>query len=366
MVINTNQAATRSARLLGDSTSRLAKSLARLSSGSKIVSPEDDAAGLAQSIKLSSESRRHRAAMSNLQNAVSLSQTQDGYLQKVQKALDRMSEISVLAQDITKTDDDRANYDVEFQAIKRFIDKSFEAEFNGVGLFSAGQTVTTVVPSQNGLGQSSLIVATGGTSGTLQLNWDFFGQADQISVYYPPQGQGGAQLFDSGSVLGQGSTNIAFGPGASQSIEIIMNEGGGGTTWQFDATVTAESGGIRNVTTDGEGSQFGLTTITPISVSGSVDTLSTASTALTSLKSAIQTLANRRTSVGANLTRLNAHYDELAILSENLDAANSRIVDTDVAEESTRYARNNILVQSGTAMLAQANILPQSALRLLG
>jgi flagellin len=99
MVINSNQSASRAARLLGDSTTRLMRSIARLSSGSRITSPEVDAAGLAVSSKLSSQNRRNRAAESNLENAISLSQTQDGYLQKVQKALDRMSELTVLAQD---------------------------------------------------------------------------------------------------------------------------------------------------------------------------------------------------------------------------------------------------------------------------
>ena len=88
----------------------LAKSLARLSSGSRIVSPEDDAAGLAQSIKFDAQINRNTAANSNVNNAVSFSQTQDGFLQKVQKALDRMSELTVLAQDATKTVSDLSNY----------------------------------------------------------------------------------------------------------------------------------------------------------------------------------------------------------------------------------------------------------------
>jgi flagellin len=85
----------------------LAKSLARLSSGSKIVSPEDDAAGLAVSLRLDAQINRTNAASSNIGNAISFNQTQDGFLQKVGKALDRMSELAILSQDITKSDADR-------------------------------------------------------------------------------------------------------------------------------------------------------------------------------------------------------------------------------------------------------------------
>src|SRR3954465_2091737 len=111
MVINTNTSAQSSSRLLSESSSLLSKSLARLSSGSKIVSPEDDAAGLAVSLRFDAPVNRTSAAHSNRGNAISFSQTQDGFMQKIGKALDRMSELSVLSQDVTKTDNDRALYD---------------------------------------------------------------------------------------------------------------------------------------------------------------------------------------------------------------------------------------------------------------
>src|SRR5437588_301390 len=103
MVINTNISAQTSAQLLGQSSSMLSKSLARLSSGSKISSPADDSAGLAVSMKLNAQMSRVDAATSNVGNAVSFNQTQDGYLQKVSDALNRMSELAILAQDVTKT-----------------------------------------------------------------------------------------------------------------------------------------------------------------------------------------------------------------------------------------------------------------------
>jgi flagellin len=84
------------------------------------------------------------------------------------------------------------------------------------------------------------------------------------------------------------------------------------------------------------------------------------------VKAAINQLATDRSTVGANVSVLQSYSSQLGVLKDNLGAANSRIKDVDVAVESTQYARYNILVQSGTAMLAQANSLPQSALRLLG
>src|SRR5438552_10202053 len=98
MVINTNLSALSSARLLAASSSMLAKSLARLSSGSKITSPEDDAAGLAVSLRFSAQINRTAAASANVSNAISFTQTQDGFLSKIGAALDRMSELAISSQ----------------------------------------------------------------------------------------------------------------------------------------------------------------------------------------------------------------------------------------------------------------------------
>ncbi len=100
MVINTNISAQNSARLLAESSNLLSKSLARLSSGSKIVSPEDDAAGLAVSMRFDAKINRTQAAKNNVANAISFSQTQDGFLKKVAKALDRMSELAPQVRDL--------------------------------------------------------------------------------------------------------------------------------------------------------------------------------------------------------------------------------------------------------------------------
>jgi flagellin len=267
MVINTNTSAQSSARLLSESSNMLAKSLARLSSGSKIVSPDDDAAGMAVSTRFDAQINRISAANNNIGNAISYSQTQDGFLQKVGKALDRMSELAVSAQDSTKTGEDRDLYKAEFDKLGAYIDDLADKEFNGVTLF--GTTAT-----------SGLSVTTDGDTGSINLT--------------------------------------------------VVNLGGSKYT---DATSA-------NVSSDASG-------------------------ALVKVKAAITQLASDRANVGANISVLNSYSGQLGVLKDNLSAANSRIKDVDVAEESTNYARANILVQAGTAMLAQANTSSQSALRLL-
>ena len=274
MIINTNVAASAASRNLAASTDRLSQSLARLSSGSKIVSPADDAAGLAQVIRFEAQMNRNSAVRANLGNATSFSQTQDGFLTKVQSALDRMSELSVLSQDVTKTNTDRSNYSVEFEQLQNYISDIGTKGFNGVSLFAtSGQAVTI----------------------------------------------------------------------DSDASKFTMNA--------VDMTSATQATGLAHIYN---------------SSTSSISSASNANTALGNIQTAIQNLADMRAKVGANIQRLNLTDEAVNILNENLSAANSRIKNVNVAEESTAYARANILVQSGTAMLTQANVLPQSALRLIG
>ena len=366
MVINSNLAAARASRLLGESTTRLQRSLSHLSSGSRIVSPEEDPAGLAVAAKLNAENMRHYAALSNLQNTVSMVQTQDGFLQQVQKALTRMGELTVLALDVTKTDRDRLNYDVEFQTLKSHIDEAFGKDFNGVDLFGGGDTTNTS-QSVAGTGEASNIINTGGNSGTISISFNSLASADNYRVYYPPRSSGGSRIADTGGVAGAGNFSVSFGEGDTGLIEIVVNEGNNSaSTWSYDVDTTAQNNPHLFVTTDGEGETFRMSAIPTIGVSGDVATIGGAAGALAGIKSAIQGVAQRRARVGANLARLQSHSEELGVLTENLAAARSRIVDVDVAAESTQFARNSILTQSGTALLAQANIIPNLALRLLG
>src|SRR5262249_27980832 len=144
MVINTNIAAQSSARMLSESSTMLAKSLARLSSGSKLISPEDDAAGLAVSMRFDAQVKRIGAASNNVGNAISFSQTQDGFLQQVSTALNRMSELAVLGQDATKTSTDDALYQGEFSKLASYINDLATKDFNGVSLFNINTSALAV------------------------------------------------------------------------------------------------------------------------------------------------------------------------------------------------------------------------------
>src|SRR5437667_7289857 len=147
MVINTNIQALAAASNLQSSQDMLAKSLNRLSSGSRITNPSDDAAGVAVAARLDSQIKRTDAAKNNVVNAISFTQTQDGYLKKIANALDRMSELAILAQDVTKGDADRALYNTEFSQLSAYIANSATKDFNGVSLFS-GATLNVTLDSE--------------------------------------------------------------------------------------------------------------------------------------------------------------------------------------------------------------------------
>jgi flagellin len=260
VVINTNAAAISASNNLAASNSNLQRSLNRLSSGSKIVNPSDDAGGLAVSMKLSAAAKRSGAANNNIGNSMSFLQTQDGSLKVAAKVLDRVSELKTLSVDPTKNSTDIANYDAEYTQLKAQLTSIAAEKFNGVNLFN--NALTTAV-SEDG-------------SQTVSL------AAKDLT------------------------TDVASAVGANL------------------AAIT-----VANVTT------------------------------------AIDNVATLRASNGAEQSRLGFASEVLTVNKANLEAANSRITDVDVASESTQLARWSTLVQAGTAMLAQANASSQSALRLL-
>ena len=149
VVINTNYAATVASNNLAASNGMLQRSLNRLSSGSKIVNPSDDAGGLAVSLKLSAAARRQGAVESNIGNAVSLLQTQDGALKVSGKILERISELKVLYSDVTKSSSDLANYDSEFTALQAQLVANATGTFNGVALFGAS-AIGSVAVTEDG------------------------------------------------------------------------------------------------------------------------------------------------------------------------------------------------------------------------
>jgi len=270
VVINTNYAATVASNNLASSNAMLQKSLNRLSSGSKIVSASDDAGGMAVSMKLSAAARRQGAVASNIGNAVSLLQTQDGALKVAAKVLERISELKVLYTDVTKSSTDQGSYDAEFTALQAQLTATNTEKFNGVALFGSSAVGTVAVTDD---GTSTMTIAA----------------RDLTS--------------------------------SSTGVGVISNTG-----------VTS----------------LGNSTVT-----------------LAAISTAIQNVATMRAVNGSEQSRFGFASELVTVNKANLEAANSRILDVDVASESTQLARWNVLVQAGTSMLAQANQSAQSALKLL-
>ena len=142
--INTNQAASAAAYSLENVTRNLQKTLTRLSSGSRIVSPMDDAGGLAVSMRLSAAVRRTEATQSNVSNAQAFLETQDGVLKSAEKVINRLGELTQLGTDITKSTSDLALYQTEVNSLKAQLGSLISESFNGVSLFSAGTSATAI------------------------------------------------------------------------------------------------------------------------------------------------------------------------------------------------------------------------------
>ena len=147
MIISSNLAAQSAANDLSNTSAALAKSLAKLSSGSRIVNAYDDAAGVAISLRFDAKIERANAARDNVANAMSFTNTQDGYLKRVAKTLNRMSELAMLSLDGTKSDGDRTLYQNEFTQLSNYITNVGGKEFNSVSLFSAS-AVESVIDSE--------------------------------------------------------------------------------------------------------------------------------------------------------------------------------------------------------------------------
>ena len=285
--INTNSAATAAAYNLGNTNTNLQRSLNRLSSGSRINSSFDDAGGLAVSMKLSASIRRTEATQANVNNAISLLETQDGVLKTADKVLSRMSELASLATDVTKSTTDLALYQTEVDSLKTQLGSLLNEKFNGISLFGGTSTQTGAI----------------GTNGSL-------------SVYTSEEGTQSVSISQ---------LNLGFLSGTSGGV----------------GTAVSTSSGIQ------------------------VSSNAVATAAVATLTAAIQNLATLRATNGSEQVRVTFASDMLAVNETNLEAANGRITDVDIAAESANLAKLSILQQAGTAMLAQANQSSQSLLRLL-
>ncbi|MBG0776927.1 MAG: flagellin [Desulfovibrionaceae bacterium] len=293
LIINHNLMAMNAARSLSTAYSRLSVSTQRLSSGLRINSAADDAAGMAISELMKADITALNQGVRNANDAISLIQTADGALQIIDEMLIRMKELAEQAATGTYNSDQRLIIDSEYQAMASEITRIANAtDFNGIHL----------------------------------LNGNLDGTA-----------------HDGSGMQATGPLKVHFGPANDWAEDYYYIRIG---------SATASSLGLGNQSAPGAGY--------------AISTQQAAQEALVAVNEAIVAKDNIRANLGAMQNRLEGTVANLQAQAENLQAAESRISDVDVATEMTNFVRNQILVQSAVAMLAQANSLPRLALQLLG
>jgi len=307
LTINTNSAAASANYNLSRNQSALQKSLTRLSSGSRIVQPIDDAGGLAVSMKLESAIVRLDGAQKNVQNATSFLEVQDGVLASAGKILNRMIELKGLSDDVMKNDSDSENYNREFKDLQQQIYDMASLKFNGVSMFAQFSSETANTEGKFG-----------------DLNVD-----NTVSIY----------------VSADGST----GPTVSVNKSLLLS------ALTIDAGTLAAS----------EFSNAGTGNIRSFAAQDGTDAINLSDISVGVFTKAIENIATLRADNGASMSRLRFAGEEMGKQQTNLIAANGRIVDVDIAAESTRMAKYNVLVQASASMLAQANSSADIALMLL-
>ena len=308
LVINHNLMAMNAQRNLTEHYGRLNVSTRRLSSGLRVGTAADDAAGLAIRELMRSEINSLNQGVRNANDAISLIQTADGALQVIDEKLIRMKELAMQASTGTYNSDQRLIIDSEYQAMSSEISRIAHAtDFNGIYLLN------------------------GNLSGDL-------GAATN-----PHNGHG---------LLSTGPLKIHFGTGndSSEDYYYIAIQGATASAFGLGHMASAKTG----------------TTTEEINAGKCISTQALAQAAMQAINDAIISKDKIRANLGSMQNRLENTITNLEIQAENLQAAESRISDVDVAQEMTEFVRNQILTQSAVAMLAQANSLPRMAMQLIG
>lgn len=378
-IINTNVISMNAQRNLNGSQNALATTLQRLSSGLRINGAKDDAAGLAISERMTSQIRGFNQTIRNANDAISMSQTAEGALGEIGNNLQRIRELAVQSRNASNSASDRTALNNEVQQLKAEIDRvASTTTFNGIKLLDgtfAGQpfqvganvgetiNITSIVNAQSSsLGTTTTYTSTltgaaiGGqtaiTAGDLTING--------ISV--------GA--IAAGSDATTQGDNIAAAINAVSSATGVSAVNAAGTltlTGLSSAGITVGMSGTATLTNTGLNTTPVAATATTVTgfASLAIDTTANADTAIASMDSALSSLNAARADLGAYQNRFSSAVSNLQTASENLSASRSRIMDADFAAETAALSRNQVLQQAGTAMLAQANAMPQSVLSLL-
>jgi flagellin len=303
-VINTNNAAAITANALTKNERAMSQAMERLSTGQRINSASDDAAGLAIASRMTSQINGLNMAVRNTNDAISMVQTADGAMVEITSMLHRMRELGIQSASETNSATDRTALNTEYVALAAEIDRIVEnTQWNG----------------------QDLLDDTPGTTGAVTFH---------------------------------------VGANASQTIDVdfgdFKNDAAGDTFFAFalstnDVSLGAAIGGVRSQIDADAGGAYGSNAFTTADVNSAIGAIDTALTAVNS----------QRATFGAAINRLEYVADNLANVSQNTSASRSRVLDADYASETTELARTQIIQQAATAMLSQANQQAQSVLALL-
>ena len=396
-VINSNSAAMLTANSINQNDRAMTSTMERLSTGKRINSAADDAAGLAIATKMTAQVRGLDQAGRNANNATSMLQLADGAAEQVSNILQRMREIVVQAADGSNSASDRSVLDVEFKEAASEIDRIVDVtEFNGKKLLngSAGGTNDSTVSFQIGANAAQTLtvdfsdfnLAAGGTQSAVDSAFtDATGTAGATNVY---DLDAGTTAFAAGDVVSVGEYSYTV-----VAADVVGDADADGTAIaaKLDALADGTHGVAFSGTYAGADAAFTFTTesnapgqenlgslsiaagpmgtdLSGFKTTGMLSTVNAASSydnTLNALDSAIEGVATQRATFGATMNRLEYAVDNLASSSLATSTARGRIEDANYASETTSLARSQIIAQAGTAMLAQANQKSQSVLSLL-
>jgi flagellin len=389
MRIQHNIMAMNAYRNYNNNTSALSSNLEKLSSGYKINRAGDDAAGLAISEKMRAQISGLEQASSNVKDGISLVKTGEGALQEVQDMLNRMVTLATQSANGTYDDDtDRAALQDEVDALKTEIDRIADsANFNGLSLLdgSLGGAGVDKVTGATSNGITSVSITGGDTTAsitsafTLKLASNgaltFTGKASGVNwtTTGTITSKGGSKTYVA-SVKSTCKYSIAK-KYAGMKVTVYVDAANSKGKWTSFASATCAitpSQGLDLQIGDTADDfnklkvEIGDMHVSSLGIEGlSVASQNGAATAIDSIKKAINSVSSTRGKLGAVQNRLEHTSNNLSVMTENIQDAESTIRDTDVAEEMMSYTKNNILVQSAQAMLAQANSVPQGVLQLL-
>ena len=352
-------------------------SLAKLSIGKRVVSARDDAASMAIGSRMNAEVQGLKQAVVNAGQANSMLQIADGAMSTVSDILTRMKVLAIQASSGNLGDTERSFLDVEFQALTNEVNRiSQDTDFNGVQLLGGQIAVTQSANLGTANGVAGLSAQGVDTTGTFTIAYDgtdTFTVSDGTNTY---TGTIAANLLDTNGALTRSTTLQLTSTTGGGSLSLALNSA-------FDATAAVAAEAFTVAGTSSLSLSFKLGTgtetydslsftLNAISTTGLgmtgtelIDTAANADSALEAVNTAITNLNEFRANVGAAQNRLDFASDNLSIASENAEAARSTLLDLDIASEMTNFTSKQVLMQSGVAMLAQANQLPANLLRLL-